>query len=417
LKKILFIHHGEVPGGAPTSLANTIIALKKEMPEFEMIIWCMNKAMCNYFEDRCHVESVFMPNPLKETGKVMIGWTKLFQIKVLRNLLGEFRYIRGRINDFQQLIQTENPDFVHLNSGCLFVPAIAAKRLNIPILWHIREVFGGGMLNLRRIIVGKWLRSIAYRVFCISEIEAHSIGGSHSDNVSVVYNFVDFDTFKPNRSKDEINAELKIDKDIKKIITLGGSSFRKGLYELLLATNQLPEFVHVIIAGPELQKPDQSVSRFHKVKLKMESILYSLHLVPYLKIDYENRCRMAYQKIKNKSRVHFIGSKIDIVNYINACDILYFGGTMPHFPRPVFEAWLLNKPIIAFDELGVSNQIENGKNGFIMNKKNLTQLTTSINELISRDDLCLNFGLQGFKISQEKFDSKKNIKMISKYLQ
>lgn len=411
--KILFIHHGEVPGGAPTSLAYTINALKLELPELEAKVWCMNQQMSVFFEDTCSVQTALIPNPLKETGKVLIGWTKWTQLSVLKTLWKQFRYIRGRIQDFQSLIEKENPDFVHLNSGCLFIPAIAANRLEIPVLWHIREVFGGGKFNLRRIFIGKWIQKLAHHVFCISEVEAKSIGGEKSVNVSVVYNFVDLETFIPNRKADEIRHEINCKVDSKLIISLGGASPRKGLAELLKAfsiVEKQEQEMELIIAGPKLEKPNQKLSFKAKFMLKLESLLYQLGIISYLKVEYENRCRLLFQMIRKKENIHFIGSKTDIVNYIHACDVLYFGGTMPHFPRPIFEAWLMKKPVVAFNEDGIANQIDNEKDGLILYKKNTEALAEAINKLLKNKALADEMGNNGNQKAVLKFNSRMNIK-------
>jgi hypothetical protein len=77
--KVLFIHHGRVPGGAPTSLSSTINALQEEMPEMDATVWCVNEQMAEFFSDKCAVPCEIVPYPLMEMGKIIIGWTPILQ--------------------------------------------------------------------------------------------------------------------------------------------------------------------------------------------------------------------------------------------------------------------------------------------------------------------------------------------------
>jgi glycosyltransferase involved in cell wall biosynthesis len=65
-------------------------------------------------------------------------------------------------------------------------------------------------------------------------------------------------------------------------------------------------------------------------------------------------------------KVTFVGLLENIAPLLVAADVLTFTGMTPHFPRPVFEAWLMKKPVVVFDMEGISNQVANGSNGMVV---------------------------------------------------
>lgn len=413
--KILFIHHGEVPGGAPISLSYTINALHQMHPEWEFVVWCVNKRMQSFFEENCKVKTKLMPSPLKELGKIVIGWTPLLYNHTFQELKTNVRYIRGRINDFATLLKGEHPDVVHLNSGSLIIPAIATKKLGFKLVWHIREVFGGGKFNIRRIVAGKIVRSLADHVITISDVEKKHIGGQHSDNVTTIYNFVEVNKFKPSKSKEEICRELGLDTTKPILISVGGASPRKGLVEIIESVDLTN--AQYIIAGPQIENCENVISPKVHRQLRKEDVLYAVGLRPFKFEHYHDRVRKVYQNCseEGKKRICFIGHKKDIANYIAASDVLVFAGTVPHFARPVYEAWLLKKPVIVFPVEGISTEVEDNMNGFITKKVSGKALAKTINQIFDLPNQKMSLiANSGYIKAFQNFRSEDNIPKFSK---
>jgi len=120
---------------------------------------------------------------------------------------------------------------------------------------------------------------------------------------------------------------------------------------------------------------------------------------------YRGYSRHVHSPLKN---IRFIGKVDNVVPLIAICDILIFAGCTPHFPRPVYEAWALKKPIVAFDMDGISDNIENDIDGVIVNENTCYGLSNAIPSVNSR------MGKNGYKKAMERFDMNKNIEKIIK---
>ncbi|CAN0458779.1 unnamed protein product, partial [Ectocarpus fasciculatus] len=189
-------------------------------------------------------------------------------------------------------------------------------------VWHVREVFAGGRYNLRRILSGLAVRSLASEVITISDVEKHHIGGLNKSNVTTVYNFVDVKKFQPTKSKIEICQELGLDPHMPIIVSLGGAGPRKGLVEILDSVDLVR--AQYLIAGPKVDFIEKPVAKEDRYELKREDLLFNIGLRPFKFKDYASRVRLSYQKLNNCGRVRFLGNVHDVQNYIAASDLLVF---------------------------------------------------------------------------------------------
>lgn len=73
------------------------------------------------------------------------------------------------------------------------------------------------------------------------------------------------------------------------------------------------------------------------------------------------------------------------------------------FPLVLLEAMQQGVPCIASNEGGISDIIDNGKTGFIVEKKNAGQLADKIEVLLKDPSLCQGMGQAGKKKFQAEF--------------
>lgn len=105
--------------------------------------------------------------------------------------------------------------------------------------------------------------------------------------------------------------------------------------------------------------------------------------------------------------------------FLNHADVFVFP-TYYHnecFPVVLLEAMKYGIPCISTDEGGIPDIIDDGETGFIVEKKNVEQLSDKISYLIGHPDLCKEMGGNGYKKFQTKYtlsifeDRMKNILM------
>lgn len=409
--KILFIHHGQIVGGAPTSLKNTTLGLKKE-GFTNLKILCTYPDMKIFFEKEAGVETGDIYSPYLSVGRVFVGLSSLSSLRTFiyfwLELLKAPFIIKRQMKTFRQ----EKPDIIHLNSSILFIVAISAKLARVPLVWHVREILIGSKWNLRKKFAGWFIRKLADEVVCISEVEARSLGKDSLGNVKVVYNFVDFTKFicsdrELAEIKQKYNPENK-----KAYVSLGGVSFRKGTVEIIELAKNMPNKLF-LIAGTYLIKNDYGTTNRFLISFvhRLEDMLKKYELKKIYSWYYTQRVEFLYFKY-NLKNIHFVGKLDNVVPLISICDGLIFAGCTPHFPRPVYEAWALKKPVVVFDMKGISDNITDGIDGVICRDNSVDGLQEGIVKLN------LTMGEKGYKKAISKFDMEKNIrKIISIYME
>jgi len=397
---VLFVHHGVgYAGGAPVSLVTLIRALKSH-DQIKMKVVCHDDGVRSFFAQQSEVLVGVLEDPLTHFGKILIGWGTIESVASLRlffsNLFGFPKSIRAQY----RLFCAESPDLIHLNSATLFSSAIAARLAQIPVVWHVREVFAGGKYDPRRQFAGWLLRSLATVVVTISPAEAESIGGICSQKVRVIYNPYNTETLNPNLYDQVVEKErLGFSDKTKIILSLGGVSPRKGTFELIEAMSEQDTDTVLLFAGPPLAgKKDipQNILR----ALSVESLLVKMKLKRGFTWRYPQRVRLAVNRLQNDN-VHFIGGVTNVGPLLAACDVLVFAGTLPHFPRPVYEAGLMKKPVIVFDMQGITPNVEDGITGLVVRKISGKALGQAIRTLLSNQDAMTKMGEAGYQKARQ----------------
>lgn len=376
--KILFIHHGVILGGAPLSLLYLTRELEKRI-DVDLLIATHSPEMQEFFSRNLKSKIISWPVPNTHMMKFFIGWigwSALFKnSQIWRKFISEF--LKFPLSVFKQLsaLRKLKVDLVHLNSATLLSSAIAAYMAGLPIVWHIREPLQGTYLQQR--IMGSIIRNFAKAVIAISEEEAFRLGTDTKKNVHVIYNPINVDMLKPEKYN-QVTEKKKLGllENDKLVISLGGVNPRKGTFEIIEAMKYVAPNVYLFIAGPPLVSGNQEDLYLQKIKQSMLEL--------------------------PDGKVEFLGNMENIVPLLGACDLLIFAGTKPHFPRPVFEAWQMQKPVIVFDMPGISNQIDHMIDGFIVKDLSGHALGVAMENLLNDWVLLVTMGKNGKRKAEEK---------------
>ena len=409
--KILFIHHGSVPGGAPVSLYNMISGLLRA-GNVDITVYCVYESMIPFFEQIKGIKVKKYCQPTIISGKVFIGWAKIFNIRTAIYTFIELLKIPLTIYKETKILQQEKNAIVHLNSSILWSTAIAARICNRTLVWHVRETFIGGKFNFRRIFYAWLLKRLADKVICISRSEAQSINWQATGNVSVIYNSIDFSSFVSlgdivvqERKKNNIPVNSFV------ILSLGGFSFRKGACQLIDAIKFLDDNCHLVIAGSHTLLAESNTTIIKKMLFKLEDIFCLAQIKKYYSWNYNSRLAYSFTN-SDPLKIHFAGILDDVAPAIGACDVLVFAGTTPHFARPVFEAWAMKKPVIVFDTEVMRTEVEDGIDGIIVKKHTGKALAEAVMKLKNNPALAKKIGQAGYKKSLRKFNLHKNTEKI-----
>ena len=390
VKKILYIHYSGSIGGAPVSLLHLAQSLEKAK-YLPIIIFSEEGPILNFF--RC-TEIDFKVVPFKSA----FFYGAQFPIR-LRMLWKFVVYFVPTILTMQRLIQKEKPDLIHLNTSVLIPCALVAKIMNVPIVWHIREVCGNNRL-IRRLMLTT-IERLADKIIAVSDTVKKQFGKKRK--VVRIYNAVDFNQFDNTllKQRDSIRKELGIPKDAQVVAMVGGVQYPKGHFVFLNAAEmiikRLPNIIFLIVAGgvPE------GYARSWKGKIK-KLLGMPFGLFEQFVAEVEKRGLT--------SNFIFTGYRKDIPRIMAAIDILVFPVLQAEgFGRPLIEAMAMEKPVIA-SAIGPSSEIvKDGITGLLVPPSDAASLAKASLELLKDKDKMQTMGNAGRQQARAAFSMEKNV--------
>lgn len=134
----------------------------------------------------------------------------------------------------------------------------------------------------------------------------------------------------------------------------------------------------------------------------METIVNQFSNVKLLLIGSDSTEGKFEKHIKEKqleSNVKLLGNRDDIGHLLSITDIYVASSLREGLPVNIMEAMYKKLPIVALDNRGHRALIQNGKNGFIVNNKQM--MTERIVELIKNENLRKQIGEEAFKETQK----------------
>ena len=385
-KRILFVHHGGVAGGAPLSMLYTmqgaqkagyepVAALHKAIPELHKL-----------YND-VGVRTIHTPwLPMFITWSGSEGkWWNPFMWKGLYDVSKEWG--RGK-RELIALLEEESIDLVHLNSVGLSNSAEALMEAKFPFVWHVRE-HGPRRKGLRFKRISSRLARAAHVVF-LSQAERHSWLG-HAEHGRVVHNFIDFKKFDDAKPRNGVRHALGLGDETKVILYVGGSKSHKGVIELLETLAMLKDSYG---NGFVCLMPDSAIKKASqptKIELKMGRIIKENGL--------EDNCRL-------------LPFNPDIVGLFAASDVLVFPATKPHFARPVIEASAMGKPVIASNLKAIDELVKDQETGYLIPVNDKEMFRDKIEFIFKNPEIAAQLGRAGKRFALEEFEQGRQMKKI-----
>jgi len=214
-----------------------------------------------------------------------------------------------------------------------FIGSIAAKYLKIPTNNYIHDVLDGLSLHAIRLVSRLTAQS---RIVC-SKLVADSL---QLDNTHVLYSPIHIESMLVQRSRIEARSALGIPVDDLLVVGLVGRiSPWKGQDRFIRIAKEALKVIDahfVVIGGPVIGCDPQY----------LEDLKTEVQLSGYA------------------HRIHFVSWQSDMANVYAAIDISCNCSTKEPFGRTTVEAQLNAVPVICFEDAGVCEIFENGREGF-----------------------------------------------------
>ncbi len=291
-------------------------------------------------------------------------------------------------------LKEQQCDVVHIPNFSQFVPIIRAFNPSIKIVLHMHCEW---LTQLDPAMIARRLSQVDLVVGC-SEYITEKIRKrfpQFASRCQTVFNGVDVEHFLAKTGISEIK-----DNSTKRILFVGRISPEKGLHVLLDAFQTVAAHypqAQLEIAGPQKPTPieflialsdDPKISEL--ASFAPES--YFAHLQGKLSPN-------------TASQISFSGhvQHLELPDYYRKADVLINPSFSEAFGMSLVEAMAAGVPVIATRVGGMTEIVEEGRNGLLVESGNASALAEAILQLLSDDDLRESMGKAGHQRSLELF--------------
>jgi len=395
IKRILYIESnldGTV-GGSHHSLFLLVKHIDREK-YYPIVLFYQDNAMVPDFNNICEVH-ILKNNIVFTIEKIfpkmfkIINRSKYLKIPFLiyqkfHNLV--IFHIPNFIYDFK-FIKTHNIDLIHANNYPSVTDwLIISKLLRIKIVSHLRGFYY--ISNFSKMLVKYYDRIIATSKWVADQMKEQKIV---SENVVLIHNGIDIDTFQINKiSCENILKEWNIPENTPIIGVIGNIRKWKGQHVAIEATKLLVDKyknIRCILVG-NISNSNEDTEYFEYLK----------ELVT---------------KYNIKENILFAGFRNDILDIIFNLDILVHTSILPEpFGRVILEGMILRKPVIATNQGGPLEIIENAVSGILIPPEDPKSLSDNISFLLENKYYSNMMGENARRRIEEKFNIIKTVKKI-----
>lgn len=396
MKKVIIYTDSPFFAGCENILENIVLS-PKISSEFDVLYsYAYNRRYQSELRTRRDISVPLVAIPVLSNSSIFSNIKKVFGKSFLEKLIRvpfsimERLYLYEPINYFIlcRFIKKHSPDIVHINNGgypgsqsCRTM-ALAAKAAGVnKILFTVNNMAVPQNSFFDRFLDKKI--SEAVDVFTTaSKAAATQLAGVRGFNAAKLLAI-------PNTIlKDGLNIcvrprlrrEFNISSDIIIIGSVGLLIRRKGYHVLIEAARKVKgSSKWMILIFGEGEERDY-----------LESLIYKYNLA---------------------DKIHLPGFRKNIMDYVADFDVFVLPSlNNEDFPNVINEAMCLSKPIIVTSVGGMTEQIRDGENGFLIEPNNVTELTCALSEIInSQYDRRRNMGNASKKIYMDNFSYEKSV--------
>jgi len=328
--------------------------------------------LCSIFSEK-HEVFILCPNikgnTTKEPYKVIRAATLLRSPKIVKKFfpleyVQNYSFIIPAIIKGKKVIKKEGVDVIHVQFGLAFgIIGYFLKKITKKPL--ILTLHGAGILGLTgfkrffKPVIKKVLNN-SNRIIAVSDEVKKEARKLTNNKIDLIYNGIFIKKFYNGGDKNFV-------------LGVGILTKRKGFDYLIKAASdkRLRNIKFIIIGdGPEKENLNKLASEL---------------------------------KLKN---VNLVGPKPHekVRQMMSQCSLFVLPSNLEAFGLVLIEAMACSKPVIGTKVGGIKEIIIDGKNGFLVNSKSPTELTKSVEKILSNKSLKNKMGKMSRKIVEKKFD-------------
>ncbi len=283
----------------------------------------------------------------------------------------------------RNLIRREKTDLVHINVSILPVPAQAARRCGVPVVWHWREVLARqGRMSIFLI---KTAEHLAARILCISDSVREQFRGN--PRAATVY--------------DAIVAEDEQQGDLERLRKEFGLPAGAPCVGIVGRINDWKGQDVLIRAAPAV------LGRFPETRFLIVGDVYKKNVG--IRREYE---QLAHD-LKVRDRIVFTGFRADAQAIIELFDVFVMASKLPEpFGIVMLEAMLKGKPVIATNCGAPREVVVAGQTGLLVPPNDPSALAAAISDLLGDPARREAMGQKGRRRVFEHFTIERQVKQV-----
>lgn len=350
MMKIAIMISSFAVGGAENMVAQLIAGLDKT--SFELIVITSNP------KQNTHIQNIVDKSCIKFYSANKTDDKSLFsRLKTFWNVC--------------KILKREKPDLIHTNLSIIIYA--------IPYILFHKVAFIHTVHNLPSKDLGNNVRLVLKCLVKLKKIRFTSISKS---------------------IQSAIVSEYGVEKSLAPIIVNPVNCKEFDVKPIRCANHCFEKIRFVNVGRLSLQKNQELlIKAFSHVVKKYDDI--SLDIVG--SGDLSPKLNTLVEKLNLNSHVFFKGSRSDIPQLLASSDIFVLSSIYEGLPLTILEAEASGLPIISTDVGGVSDVVENEKNGLLVPNNDEKSLANAMIHLIEHDELRVLFGNQSKEIVK-KYD-------------
>lgn len=359
--RILYLHNMTQISGGERSLLNLWENLDRQ--KFEPFLIVPQEGQLSRAAQTLGISVSFLEAPqlqLKNCLKLLLTATKLHSF--LKD---------NRINIIHSYSPRNN-----------VLSALVAKLSGIPVIWHERNLIYQNEMD-----VSQKLMFLADRIICNSQAVARRFEGKkdYYKKVRVVLNGVHQEKFKASEEDGQLKSKLGLEG--KRLVGMVTNLNKRKRVEFLIQTmplviERLSDVQFLIIGG---EFPDERGLRLKELKKLAYDLNVQNHLI-------------------------FTDFQDDVRPYLNILDLFVHVTLKEACSRAILEAMACSKAVIAINDGGNPELVEDGKTGFLVDPDDSKELAAKIIKLLLDEQLRKDMGQAARVRGEQLFCVKRNAK-------
>lgn len=377
--KVLFISAGDYKYGAPKSMFELMVTLKKKYG-VEPVLLTKKKNELNHKCDLLGIE-----NYAFWSRDIMAG--SAYQnpiLNLMKHCVKYFLYLWGGITqkNIEKIgIDFESIDIIHTNLNRNDIGVLISQKHKIPHVWHLRETIAGYAIRLYKPNTIDYMNKNAAFFIAISQVvyKAWIQMGLDKNKMRVVYNGLNTEEFTM-RNRADRNSTDKL-----KIVMTGHVQPTKGQDQLISALGRL------------------TADEKRKLQVDIYGEAYP---------DYKKELTKNIHKMQLDDVVNFCGYCDHIPQKLAEYDIGIIASKEEAFGRVTVEYMLSGLLVIASDTGANTELIEDGKNGLIYPYKDIDGLAARLKLALDAPELIDKLGKEAHVDATLKYSNARYVQEV-----